>query len=175
MKTGLKFSFLIICYIFISLVPVQAQELSENELGVVVLDVKSPETIELGGLIRVNVTVEYNFPAEIEIITGIWDHSIQNFIEQYNETVIGHDTIEYEFILRFREDIQAGTYTFDANVLYKIGEEVYHLEDNWMKSFEIDVIEPKSQGFKIPGFPIEAIIIGLVCFIFVIRFRLNKW
>jgi hypothetical protein len=174
MKTGLKFSFLIIFYICIGLLFVQAQILSEDELGVVVLEVEFPETVEIGGIIAVNVTVEYNFPVGIEIITGIWDHSIQNFIERYNETVIGHDTIEYEFILRFREDIEEGTYTFDANVLYKIGDEVYHLEENWMKSFEVEVIEPKSQGFKIPGYPVEAVLIGIVCSIFLIHFRFGR-
>jgi hypothetical protein len=87
---------------------------------------------------------------------------------------VGHDTIEYEFILRFREDIEEGTYTFDANVLYKIGDEVYHLEENWMKSFEVEVIEPKSQGFNIPGYPVEAVLIGIVCSIFLIHFRFGR-
>jgi hypothetical protein len=174
MKTGLKLSFLIIPCIFIGLVYVQAQILSENEWGAVVLEVESPENVEIGGLIAVNVTVEYNFPVGIEIITGIWDHSVQNFIERYNETVSGHDTIEYEFILRFREDLEVGTYTFDANVLMKFGDEVEHLEENWMKSFEVEVIEPKSQGFKIPGYPAEAVIVGIACSILLIRFRFGR-
>ena len=171
MKTGLKFSFLIVFYIFTGLLSTQAQILSENEWGAVVLEVESPETVEIGGLFAVNVTVEYNFPVEIEIITGIWDHSIQNFIESYNETVIGHDTKEYEFILRFREDLEVGTYTFDANVLMKFGDQVEHLEENWMKSFEVEVVEPKSQGFRIPGYPAEAVIIGITFTVFLIRFR----
>jgi hypothetical protein len=171
MKNRIKFIIIIIIILATSFATINAQILTENELGVVVLDVEAPNTVELGGTINVNVTIEYNFPTEIEIKTGIWDHSIQDFIEQYNQTVNGYNTIEYEFILVFREDIETGTYTFDANVLYKLGEEFYHLESNWMKSFEIDVVDAKPRGFEIPSYPIEAIIIGLAAYIVFFQFK----
>ena len=43
--------------------------------------------------------------------------------------------------------------------------------DGTTDTFEVEVVEPKSQGFRIPGYPAEAVIIGITFTVFLIRFR----
>jgi hypothetical protein len=160
----------ILVILFMGVVMVSAQEglLGEDDYGVVVLDSDYPESVVRGENFDVETTVEYNFPTEVdnttlevEIMVGIWDHSVQEFISTYNDTVNGNGTREYTFTLRFPDDYEPGTYTFDASVLYNLGAGWFHMEENWKETFEIQVKEEGGGGFQIPGHPLEAVILGL--------------
>ena len=120
-----------------------------------IVDLEAPSEVYSGETCTVNLTVSYGFTILTTMDTGITDAEIGSRIELEYEDLVGEGTKTYSFELTAPEEETEWILT--ASVRYNSDGEWMHDAVDWIEPFAIQV---RARG--IPGFPYEAIIIGLL-------------
>ncbi len=132
----------------------------EDTYTALIVGLEAPYEVEAGESFTMELTVSYEFTIPTEMSPGIYDVETETFIAEVYETLEGEGTKTYIFELTAPEE--ETTWALTAGVWYHSEGELLHDEVGWVESFNIQVIELNENGGGIPGFPIEAIIIGLL-------------
>jgi len=123
---------------------------------------EAPAVVYAGASFTVELTVSYGFTAPTEMSPGIYDRETEAWIAEEYETLEGEGTKAYSFELTAPDE--EVTYTLEAGVWYNVEEEWTHDEDGYAEAFEIVVVieeDDDNGGGGIPGFPVEAVFLGL--------------
>ena len=103
--------------------------------------------------------MSYEFSEPTEMSPGIYDEGTESWLSDEDDTLVGSGTKTYNFELTAPED---GLWALEANVWYDYEGEYVHDDADYLELFNIRVIEDDGNGGGIPGFPYEAIILGLL-------------
>lgn len=119
--------------------------------------------MDAGSSFTVGLTVSYEFTTPTEMSPGIYDPETETWIVEEYETLEGNGTRTYGFELTASEE--GMTWALEAGVWYYLESEWTHDEEGYADTFEITVIIEEevndNGGGGIPGFPFEAVVLGL--------------
>jgi hypothetical protein len=108
----------------------------------------------------VELTVSYEFTIPTDVILGIYDVETEIWLAEEVEALVGEGTRTYSILMTAPPEKHM--WDLEAGVRYYLEGDLMHDEVDWKESFVIQVREFDEKSDGIPGFPIEAIIIGVL-------------
>jgi len=133
---------------------------SEVTLRATLVDVDYPSEAYVGESLNVELTVDYEFTEPTKVGPGIFDVVADKWLAEPSEILEGNGSRIFYFELTAPSEEM--DWALQASVWYISEGDWRHDDANYVESFVIQVIELDENGGGIPGFPIEAIIIGLL-------------
>jgi hypothetical protein len=131
-----------------------------------IVDVNVPGKVYVGQDFTVEVVVDYDFASLTLFTPGLWDPVTEDLIVEDFDEVEGEGIKAYSMIVPGVNS--TGVFSIDAAAFYMYDDE-WFLDDEGLVSFDVNIEERESLWF-IPGYPISAILIGLVVSLIVLRY-----
>ncbi|MCW3988777.1 MAG: hypothetical protein NWE88_01730 [Candidatus Bathyarchaeota archaeon] len=133
------------------------RELGRREIWIE--DITYDEEVAPGALASVDLKVGWIFDSTTSIKPGIYNPETGVYEDQTEDTVGSEASKTYS--LEFDAPTDPGTYTYQAEVPYRLNDE-WVMGDDAQTSFEITVVAPAKKQIGIPGFPAAAVWLGLI-------------
>lgn len=125
------------------------------------MDVEAPFEAYVGESLSVELTVDYEFTEPTEVSPGIVDVVAEEWLAEASEVLVGKGS--RTFSLELTAPSEETDWALEASVWYSSeGGEWKHDESNWAESLVIQIRELEEGGGGIPGFPYEAMMLGLL-------------
>jgi len=136
-----------------------------------IIDLEAPVEVDAGASVTVELTVSYAFTVPTEMSPGIYDSEAEAWIEEVYDTLQGEGTKTYSFELTAPDE--EVSWSLEVGVWYYMDEEWTHDEEGYAEAFEIAVTveeDDDNERRGIPGFPVEAMVLGLAVAVLLQRY-----